>query len=52
MPWKPVDHFPAVTAMAYMLIAKPYNKSEGVPQGDAVEVAAQLRNLRKQSPAG
>jgi hypothetical protein len=26
--------------MAYMLIAKPYDKSEGVPEGDAVEVAA------------
>jgi hypothetical protein len=40
------------TGLAYMLIAKPYDRSEGVPEGDAVEVAAQLRSLREQSPAG
>ena len=40
------------TGLAYMLIAKPYDHSEGVPEGDAVEVAAQLRSLREQSPAG
>jgi amino acid transporter len=40
------------TGLAYMLIAKPYDHSEGVPEGDAVEVADQLRSLREQSPAG
>jgi len=35
-----------------MFIAKPYDHSEGVPEGDAIEVAAQLRSLREQSPAG
>lgn len=34
-----------VTGLAYMLIAKPYNNSEGIPEGDAVEVAEQLRRL-------
>lgn len=32
-----------VTGLAYMLIAKPYDKSRGIPEGDAVEVADQLR---------
>jgi hypothetical protein len=41
-----------VTGLAYMFIAKPYDRSEGVPEGDAVEVAAQLRSLRQESPAG
>jgi uncharacterized membrane protein len=41
-----------ITGLAYMLIAKPYDRSEGVPEGDAVQVAAQLRSLREQSPAG
>jgi hypothetical protein len=40
------------TGLAYMLIAKPYDHSEGVPEGDALELAAQLRSLREQSPAG
>jgi hypothetical protein len=35
-----------------MFIAKPYDHSEGVPEGDTIEVAAQLRSLREQSPAG
>jgi len=40
------------TGLAYMFIAKPFDHSEGVPEGDAVEVADQLRSLREQSPAG
>jgi amino acid transporter len=40
------------TGLAYMLIAKPYDHSEGVPEGDAIEVADRLRSLREQSPAG
>jgi amino acid transporter len=41
-----------ITGLAYMLIAKPYDRYESVPEGDAVQVAAQLRSLREQSPAG
>jgi amino acid transporter len=41
-----------ITGLAYMFIAKPYDRSEGVPEGDAVEVADQLRSLRQESPAG
>jgi amino acid transporter len=35
-----------VTGLAYMLIAKPYDKSTGIPEGDAVQVAEQLRRSR------
>lgn len=35
------------TGLVYMLIAKPYNHSDGVPEGDAIELAAQLRRLRQ-----
>jgi amino acid transporter len=35
-----------VTGLAYMFIAKPYDNSEGIPEGDAIEVAEQLRRLR------
>jgi amino acid transporter len=40
-----------VTGLAYMFIAKPYDRSEGIPEGDAIQVAEQLRSLREQSPA-
>lgn len=35
------------TGLVYMLIAKPYNDSERVPEGDAIEMATQLRRLRE-----
>lgn len=40
------------TGLAYMLVAKPYDNSQGVPEGDAIEIADQLRSLRGQHPAG
>jgi amino acid transporter len=35
------------TGLIYMLIAKPYDRSEGVPEGDAIEVAAKVRAIRQ-----
>ena len=34
------------SGLLYMTIAKPYNGSEGIPEGDAVEMADRLREIR------
>jgi amino acid transporter len=36
------------SGLAYMLLAKPYDRSAGVPEGDAIEVAARLRGTSSQ----
>ena len=37
------------TGLLYLFIAKPDHHSEGVAEGDAIEVATLLRSLREQS---
>ena len=37
--------------LLYMAVAKPYENSAGVPEGDAIEVAQQLRAMQQQGSA-
>jgi hypothetical protein len=37
--------------LLYMAVAKPYECSTGVPEGDAIEVAGQLRTLQQEGSA-
>jgi amino acid transporter len=42
----------AGSGLLYLLIARPDRHSDGVPEGDAIEVAAHLRQIREAGPAG
>jgi amino acid transporter len=37
--------------LLYMAVAKPYERSQGVPEGDALEVAQQLHTMRQEGSA-
>ncbi|GAB3058219.1 amino acid permease [Intrasporangium mesophilum] len=39
------------SGLLYMTLAKPYNGSEGIPEGDAIEVAERLRQVRASEPS-
>jgi hypothetical protein len=40
----------AGSGLLYLLIARPDRHSDGVPEGDAIEVAAHLRQIREAGP--
>jgi hypothetical protein len=42
----------AGTGLLYLFFARPDRHSDGVPEGDALEVAQQLRQIRRSSPTG
>jgi amino acid transporter len=42
----------AGTGLLYLVIARPDRHSAGIPEGDAREVAAQLRQIRRDAPPG
>jgi len=41
----------AVSGLLYLVLARPDRHSDGVPEGDAVEVAAHLRQIRRDASA-